>query len=144
MNEYELYHHGILGMKWGVRRYQNADGSLTAAGRKRYLNSDGTLTKAGEKEVKKFKAKVNRSWYKSYNKATAEFNRDIQVINKKYEGVTFDEAFSTPKGKRYLKEVNDMWQKHYADALISDFGKEPITNGQDWVKNAPLMNSYMR
>ena len=31
----ELYHHGIKGMKWGVRRYQNVDGSLTAAGRKR-------------------------------------------------------------------------------------------------------------
>lgn len=32
----ELYHHGILGQKWGVRRFQNADGSLTAAGKERY------------------------------------------------------------------------------------------------------------
>lgn len=32
----ELYHHGIKGMKWGVRRYQNKDGSLTPAGKKRY------------------------------------------------------------------------------------------------------------
>ena len=32
----ELYHHGIKGMKWGVRRYQKKDGSLTSAGKKRY------------------------------------------------------------------------------------------------------------
>lgn len=36
----ELYHHGIKGMKWGVRRYQNKDGSLTSAGKKRYNQND--------------------------------------------------------------------------------------------------------
>lgn len=37
----EIYHWGVKGMKWGVRRYQNEDGSLTSAGKARY-NDDGT------------------------------------------------------------------------------------------------------
>lgn len=40
--EYELYHHGIKGQRWGVRRYQNKDGSLTPAGKKRYDDSNGS------------------------------------------------------------------------------------------------------
>ena len=36
----ELYHYGIKGQKWGIRRYQNKDGSLTAAGKKRRSSSD--------------------------------------------------------------------------------------------------------
>lgn len=40
----ELYHHGIKGMKWGVRRYQNPDGTLTAAGKKKYGDPDRNLT----------------------------------------------------------------------------------------------------
>lgn len=55
MDNSELYHHGIKGQKWGVRRFQNKDGSLTPAGKERYYvdndastviskNSDGSYT----------------------------------------------------------------------------------------------------
>ena len=39
----ELYHHGIKGMKWGIRRYQNKDGSLTPQGKKKYEKNTGKI-----------------------------------------------------------------------------------------------------
>ena len=46
IDDNELYHYGVKGMKWGARRYQNKDGSLTAAGKKRQ-------TRQERKQVKK-------------------------------------------------------------------------------------------
>lgn len=44
----ELYHHGILGQKWGVRRYQNEDGTLTDAGKRRYSAAKRYVGRNGE------------------------------------------------------------------------------------------------
>lgn len=45
----ELYHYGIKGMKWGIRRYQNKDGTWTSAGKARY-GVKRTSNRANEKE----------------------------------------------------------------------------------------------
>lgn len=45
----ELYHHGIKGQKWGVRRFQNEDGSVTPAGAERYYEGDGTSNASKKK-----------------------------------------------------------------------------------------------
>lgn len=52
----ELYHHGILGQKWGVRRYQNPDGTLTAEGKRRERSSfkDKVKSLAGNEKFKKY------------------------------------------------------------------------------------------
>lgn len=60
MNDY-LIHHGILGQKWGVRRYQNEDGSLTTAGKSRYSVEQSNRDKAvyGRFAEKRIARKVN-------------------------------------------------------------------------------------
>ena len=53
----ELYHHGVKGQRWGVRRFQNKDGSLTKAGRKKYDSSEKT---SGKKKAQESSEKLER------------------------------------------------------------------------------------
>lgn len=72
MDEYSyLSHHGVLGQKWGVRRYQNPDGSLTAAGKRH-------LEKQDAKWAKKSYEKAYRSTYNAVRKPMSQVNQTLQ------------------------------------------------------------------
>lgn len=65
----ELYHHGILNQKWGLRRFQNRDGSLTAAGRLRYAkNTEGKDARIAAAKEKKAAEKQARQEEKAAEK----------------------------------------------------------------------------
>lgn len=78
-SKYDIYnyiqHYGVMGQKWGVRRYQNPDGSLTEEGKQRYLNPDGTLTKQAHKELKPDQQlKIRQEFYKKQSdEGTGEY-----------------------------------------------------------------------
>lgn len=100
----ELQHWGIKGQKWGRRRYQNPDGSLTPEGKKRYYNDDGSLTKQGEKYYagEKKRLEAQKAKVTAANDKKAEIDKLKQDIEDMKSGKT-----TTSDKPKSAKEMTD-------------------------------------
>lgn len=117
----ELYHHGIKGQKWGVRRYQNSDGSLTAAGQKRYGSSEAINA---HQEYKSAKKAYNKAFSSMYNKSgirmltksgRAKHDAAVEDVANKAEALrNAKSAYKTAKKdarKNAVKEYQKLYNK---------------------------------
>lgn len=157
VSEDELYHHGIKGMKWGVRRYQNKDGSLTSRGKKRYNEESYTMTTKSGEQIK---------MVRNYGGALAETLRKMspKIAEKQDRTLNYDVVNS--KGKKigdyqaYLaspEEFNVVWtdtKKKYrgrgyssavvkqGEAIAKKYGRTKIT--AELVGNSPDIHHIAR
>ena len=99
-NSDELKHHGIMGMKWGVRRYQNADGTLTEAGKKRYDD----VASSNRQSKKDTKAAIKK-YTRLSNKANRRANRSIELANEYAELANEYNKYASKGSKEYAQKT---------------------------------------
>jgi hypothetical protein len=86
MEEY-LIHHGILGMKWGIRRYQNKDGSLTSAGKRKQQKEQKRISDAERILGRKLKWDDTAGDASTITKRDAKKIKKVDELEKRYKAV---------------------------------------------------------
>lgn len=113
--ESELVHHGIKGQKWGVRRYQNKDGSLTSAGKKRYSKE---YKKQAEKVTQDIRNNLGRLSDEANVEVAERFNREQErkygknYMDRDEYALEFDEAYINNYDKVFDRKLSDFIQSN--------------------------------
>lgn len=108
----ELYHHGILGQKWGVRRYQNENGSLTPSGKKRYSTEHIDARELSKKGVSRLTNDELRRFNERMN-----LERNYRDLERQYKNnnSSFSKALTFTKGllavAKFAGESYDAYRK---------------------------------
>ena len=131
----ELYHDGIKGMKWGIRRYQNYDGTLTEEGRRRYNKNysedraEGSFPTKDEEDGNYYytNKKGKKTLYKTRSEQLSDteltdLNRRVQQENKLASETSDAYEYKGPKADQALRDASRM-AKDIADALPKGNGK---------------------
>lgn len=147
MNDTELYHWGKKGMKWGVRRYQNPDGTLTELGKKRYArdirennarkkdNRIKDLEETGPDPDRWVKEDLDRS--KKTIDATSAFVKELkkteQAIGRESTIKKFD--LSKMSDKELRDQINRQLLEQQYNKLFSDTSSSEVSKGRTMVKD---------